>query len=225
MEHVVASMLLGYDFFFCFNLYDYHVANGNQPGHDVLYRPVYFFDKYRVPQSKEGSVLFFHILTAAAPLVLSITQCWKLVRKQSLTMHRWTGRVCIASTLLTVYPAYKLAWHIETLSFYFQALVAAVAVLWLLSAVLTWYYGWKRDIPRHRDWGIRFASYTHTVPLLSRIIAIPIWYANGAPAYELTPNLKSSTPETFWQVVLGTAILLLPMSELMVHFARQKLKA
>eukprot|EP00439_Symbiodinium_sp_Y106_P002792 s210_g1.t1 len=224
-ESVVVLTLLGYDALFFLNLFDYHVLNGDAPGHDVLYRPVYFFDKYRIPLSKERFLLFFHILTAAAPLVLSATQCWKLVRRQSLALHRWTGRICIASTLLTIYPSYKLAWQIDTVSVYFQAVIAALSGLWLLSVALTWYYAWKRDIPRHRDWGIRFAAYTHTIPVLSRIVSIPVWLAAGAPPYELYPELKSSTPETFWQVVLFTALLLFPLSEMMVHFARQKPKA
>ncbi|CAE7264355.1 unnamed protein product [Symbiodinium sp. CCMP2592] len=224
-ESVVVLTLLGYDALFFLNLFDYHVLNGDAPGHDVLYRPVYFFDKYRIPLSKDRFLLFFHILTAAAPLVLSATQCWKLVRRQSLALHRWTGRICIASTLLTIYPSYKLAWEIDTVSVYFQAVIAALSGLWLLSVALTWYYAWKRDIPRHRDWGIRFAAYTHTIPVLSRIVSIPVWLAAGAPPYELYPELKSSTPETFWQVVLFTALLLFPLSEMMVHFARQKPKS
>ncbi|CAE7600299.1 unnamed protein product [Symbiodinium microadriaticum] len=224
-ENVIVLTLLGYDALFFLNLFDYHVLNGDAPGHDVLYRPAYFFDKYRIPLSKERFLLFFHILIAAAPLILSATQCWKLVRRQSLAVHRWTGRICIASTLLTIYPSYKLAWQIDTVSVYFQSVVAALSGLWLLSVALTWYYAWKRDIPRHRDWGIRFAAYTHTIPVLSRIVSIPVWLAAGAPPYELYPELKSSTPETFWQVVLVTAILLFPLSEMMVHFARQKPKA
>ena len=163
MEDLLASVLLGYDFCFFLNLYSYHLANGNQP-------------------------LLFHMLTAASPLLLSITQCWKFVRAQSLMVHRWTGRACVASTLWNICLA-CLSWHTESLSIFFQTLVNAFAVAWLLSAAMTWYYGSVRDLPRHRDWGIRLASYSHAFPLLS-------WYASGASAPEPTLNLKSATPES-----------------------------
>ena len=39
-ESVVVLTLLGYDALFFLNLFDYHVLNGDAPGHDVLYRPV-----------------------------------------------------------------------------------------------------------------------------------------------------------------------------------------
>ena len=52
----------------------------------------------------------------------------------------------------------------------------------------------RSDILRHRSWGVRFTVISHTVPVVARIIIVPLWIFMGRPKFSET---ASSSPFLF----------------------------
>ena len=217
-QTIAIPVLLAYDCFFLFNVYDWHVTHGHVKGHQVLYRANYVFPDYlTVFDMKDSFVLYAHILTAVLPLLISPIQVWKAVRSRSITRHRWMGRACLASSLITGVPTLYLATRVIDNGLAEDVLVVVAALLWILSAVLTWYYAWTKQIPRHRRWAVRFTVLTHSVPVGSRIVGTLLYLSWGRPsAWSIDPP-ASSHPRLFPWMIWITVLTLIPLCEVFVY--------
>ena len=72
----------------------------------------------------------------------------------------------------------------------------------------------RSDILRHRSWGVRFTVISHTVPVVARIIIVPLWIFMGRPKFSET---ASSSPFLFPRMTWITALVLFPLMEWAVH--------
>lgn len=218
VQNLVLAALLAYDFFFLFNVYNWHVTHGDAEGHKVLYRPQYFLKDYLTEFDVKDSVaLYAHILTAILPLVLSPLQVWKAMRSRSLKAHRWMGRVCLSLSLVTGIPTLYLALRVIDNGMLEHALVVFAGLLWILSAVLTWHYAWTKQIARHRRWGVRFVVLTHSVPVWSRIVGSLLYISWSRPsAWSIDPPASSHARLFPWMTWITVATLL-PLCEALVY--------
>jgi hypothetical protein len=138
---------------------------------------------------EETKTTFVHVFLGILPLLLSLGQVSRAIRGKSIEVHRWTGRLCLASALLSSFPALKLSLTLHDNGFWERLMVFILALAWLLSIILTYYYAAvNRNIVKHSEWGIRFTVYTHTIPLVGRVIAIFLWFYKGKPMWTLEPE-------------------------------------
>jgi len=212
-QTVVIAALLSYDIFFLYNLYDYR----KQQHSDELYRPVYGFDDLRVVAPHLHLTMVVHVLLGILPLLLSLIQCAKAVRSRSIDTHRVTGRICLASALLSSIPSLRLASSIADNGPVENALVVALGVAWIVAALQTWRCARAKAITKHRSWGVRFTVLTHVVPVGARIAGVPLWMLKGRPKWSLDPIPASSDPSIFPAITWIIAASILPAMEMFVH--------
>jgi len=125
-------------------------------------------------------------------------------------LHRFTGRICLLCALIGSGPALFLATKIQDNGPIENAIVVSLAICWIVSMCLTFKYAFERDVIRHRAWAVRFTVITHAVPLISRVILLPLWAIKGCPKWAMHPP-TSSDPSLFPQVTWCTAAVLLPV--------------
>lgn len=215
IQTFVLFFVLCYDMFFLFNVYDYHASvnssNGGDNSHRTHYRPLYIFDDLRLILTPKTYVLVFHIATSVLPLVLSVTQVSWFVRSKSITAHKLLGKTCLVSAALSSFPAIPLALTIHDNGAIENTIVLALCFVWVASGWLTYYFAAiKKNMLCHRAWAVRFCVVTHTVPVVSRIIAYFVWAYEGKPKW--TPS-ASSSPTLFPRITWCTLFVLVPLVE------------
>jgi uncharacterized membrane protein len=108
-----------------------------------------------------------HVITAAVALVVGPFQFSGSVRRRSLALHRWLGRVYVIAVL----AASSLALYIGV-AFEDPAnrwLMGTMAGLWLVATAFAWLAARNRDINQHRLWITRSYCLTFTF-VLTRLI-------------------------------------------------------
>lgn len=213
LQTLFLAGIFAWDCFFFFNLYDYHYAHGDEPGHDTHYRPMYGLDNYRTIVPPATLMLWAHIFLAAAPLVLSLSQTSAFVRSLSLDAHRAVGQLTLVAALLSSVPALYLAGKIHDDGMLEHVIITGFTIAWIVSALMTWRTASNKNIAQHRRWAARFTAYTHVIPLMARIVAVPVYFYYGAPSW--APG-RSSDPRIFPVMVRWVAAMVLPFGELCV---------
>ena len=207
-----------YDVIFLYNQYDFHVKNREVPGHKDTYRPIFGIDSFRMLMPFPRLSIVIHIVSAILPLVLSVTQVSAFIRSRSLEGHRWGGRICLSCAAVSCVPALQLAFTNDDSGPFEKFLVACLGVIWVISIVQTWRTAAAGDVATHRQWGTRFAYYTHCIPLIARITALVIWILLGMPSWGFnedgTPHC--SDPRIFPRLVWVTAFFTVAGSEIAV---------
>lgn len=224
VQSAVLLVVFAYDVMFAWNGLDYHVLQENKAGHKELYRPMLGLDDLRVVAPHPQSILMVHIFFSFAPLFLSLWQNSRVIRKSSLVFHRLTGRICLLCALIGSGPALFLATKIQDNGHIENAIVVSLAIYWIVSMCLTFKYAFERDIVRHRAWAVRFTVITHAVPLISRVLIVPLWAMRGFHKWTLHPP-TSSDPSLFPLMTWCTAAVLLPTIELFVFMEMRSANA
>jgi uncharacterized membrane protein len=91
-----------------------------------------------------------HILASAVALIVGPLQFSSTLRRRSLTLHRWLGRIYVASVIV----ASVLALYI-VLSFeqpYNRWVMGTMAALWLATTLCAWAAARSRNFVQHRLW-------------------------------------------------------------------------
>jgi len=65
-------------------------------------------------------------------------------------------------------------------------------------------------------WGVRFITFTHTIPVLSRIYSLLAWLYLGQPMYTLNPP-ATSHPIIIKIVTWATFITVIPLIEYNIY--------
>jgi hypothetical protein len=216
-------LLLAIDLLFLYNLFDYYVIHGDDAGHHTHFRPFLFADDYRhvLPPMKDSTFVVTHALFGASPLILTPLQVWDTIRKTgapvSVGRHRWIGRFCILSALVSAVPAAYLGTHMYDNGSWSNFLVVLSAVLWAASGALAYYFiRFKKNIRLHRNFATRFAVMTHALPVIGRIVGLVLWAIGGRTASWSVSPLRSSVPELLPIMVNVTFMIMLPTMELLV---------
>eukprot|EP00755_Sulcionema_specki_P000526 Sspe_Gene.115324::Locus_102406_Transcript_1_2_Confidence_0.750_Length_906::g.115324::m.115324 len=214
MEGIVLCAVALYDVYFLCGIHEYHITNGDKPGHHQLTRAVYGIPDLVIIANTAPLTVAIHVVLGTFPLLLSIVQLSSWIRSRSITFHRWTGRLCLVSSLLSAIFAFGLPYYTQDVGPYTRVLIVLFVALWFVSALFVWYYARARDIPKHRAWGVRFATYTHGIPLMSRVVILLLWLGYGCPRGTYDPP-KASHPDLFCGTVWLTTTVV-PLAELLV---------
>lgn len=101
-------------------------------------------------------MMFFHLITGAAMLVLGPVQLLDGVRKRWRGYHRWAGRVMVALGLVTALGGLLFAvFHGTTGGRFMDVTSALYAALMIVAAMETYRHGRAKRWPQHRRWGWR----------------------------------------------------------------------
>ncbi len=101
-----------------------------------------------------------HIVVAAIALITGPFQFSSTLRRRSMGLHRWLGRVYVCSTLI----ASALAFYIGV-AFELPAnrwLMGSMAGLWFLATAWAWIAIRRRAVDQHRLWITRSYFLTYT---------------------------------------------------------------
>jgi len=101
-----------------------------------------------------------HIAFAAIAFLMAPLQFSSSVRRWSLTMHRWVGRIyviaAITASILSIYIVviFEAPWN--------RWVMGTMGGLWLLTTVFAWLAARSRDVIQHRLWMGRSFGLTFT---------------------------------------------------------------
>lgn len=162
-----------------------------------------------------GNLMFvLHVLLAAVITLGGLLQLLPQLRRALPDLHRWNGRLFIVIAVFMAVGGLWLVWVRGTRISLVSALaITTDAILILVFAALTLYYGMQRQFDSHRRWALRAFMVVNGVWFLR--VGFMAWtlLANG-----IGMNERLSGP-------VDTAILfgsyLIPLGVLQVYFWAQ----
>lgn len=130
-------------------------------------RPPFMKDLFDVRPLAIGA----HVAGGAVALVMGAFQVNAHFRKSHPAVHRFMGRIYIASVLISGAGGLALAVR-STGGLVGHAGFGMMAVLWLLTTLLAWKHILNRDFIAHRVWMLR--SYALTLAAVTLRIYLPL---------------------------------------------------
>lgn len=125
-----------------------------------------------------------HGIFGVIPLILSLYQISHVARKNSPKTHRRIGMLLVICGGLQIPTTCWLGiqWPDQEVLDIMRVMFCVFAFLWgLWGFAVLYYIRWKKDMAMHRQWAVRFAVICHFVPIVGRLLVIPIWYLYAAP--------------------------------------------
>lgn len=156
-----------------------------------------------------------HVLTAAVMTFAGLVQLVPSIRARWPRLHRWSGRLFIATALFLAIGGLWLTWVRGS----YMTLTGAVSIsidaaLIVGFGIMAWLTARKRDFAAHRRWALR-----------TFIAASAVWFLRlGYMVWGLTTGGQGSTMgmsgpfDVFW----GFASYLLPLAVLELHFHAER---
>lgn len=172
MEMISNRML----FFGLLMLYDLHFIihviyfYSHKPADDLTYQPFAGYPQHRLPLEHNIFLIYIHAL-CVIPLFLGSLQFMPKVRTMSMTLHRTVGYIYV-----TVYSVgavgviyFTPSMHCSTA---LKVAIGLLGVAWGGAGVLAFIAARNKQISLHRQWMARSFLYSHSIPLLFRLIWI-----------------------------------------------------
>jgi uncharacterized membrane protein len=100
------------------------------------------------------SFLLTHIVAGSLALVVGPIQLWSGLRRRSLRLHRWLGRLYVASVLVGGLAAFSLASRTEASAAHAISLTV-LGMAWWITTGIAWLAIRRRQIRRHQLWIVR----------------------------------------------------------------------
>ena len=100
------------------------------------------------------SFLLTHIIAGSLALVVGPIQLWSGLRRRSLLLHRWLGRLYVASVLVGGLAAFSLASQTEASAAHAISLTV-LGIAWWITTGIAWLAIRRRQIRRHQLWIFR----------------------------------------------------------------------
>jgi uncharacterized membrane protein len=161
------------------------------------------------------SITLVHIIPGFLFMVLGPLQFVKSIRARYLNVHRWSGRLFVASSLVIGFTAIWMSLAVPAIGGLNQAVATLLfAILFLFSLVKAVLHIRRREIPQHREWMLRTYAIGLAVATIRPIIGI--FFATSRFTH-LTPHDFFGT--AFW---LGFTIQLIA-AESWIQHTRDKL--
>lgn len=127
------------------------------------------------------SGLALHVLGGTLALFMGPFQFWSGLRRRSLAVHRWTGRLYLTGVLVGSAAGFYLAPH-SRLGWTFAAGLIVLNFAWLLTSGMAYAAIRLRQISVHRDWMIRSYVVTFSFVIFRFLFYLPAARALGTPA-------------------------------------------
>ena len=151
--------------------------------------------------------LYLHLFTAPIILVVGPLMFIRTLRLRYPTLHRWAGRVYIATILVTAIATLRLSLN-ETEGPLTVFGFAALSVLWFITASMAWLRAVQGRWDEHRDWMIRNYALTLTNVTFRVQIHLLLWLGASwdlvyepLRALQFIPNLLLAEVLIYWDVL------------------------
>jgi len=99
-----------------------------------------------------------HVAPGLVFVILAPLQLVRRIRSRFPAVHRWSGRVVLLAGVPIVTTALFLAWFAPHTGMAETVIITIVAMLFAGSGFAAFSAIRRRDIPRHREWMIRFLA-------------------------------------------------------------------
>jgi hypothetical protein len=145
--------------------------------------------------------LLTHIAGSGLALLVGPLQFWSGLRRHSVLVHRWTGRLYVVSVIMGGFPAFYLASHAEQ-GAAFGISLGALGVAWWTTTGMAYFAIRRGHVSQHKEWVIRSYVVTFTF-VTTRALA----------EFGVLPSLG---PDTFTTLVwLGWSLPLLALEAIL----------
>jgi len=98
--------------------------------------------------------LFLHINGGTLALLMGLCQFWTGLRRKSMILHRWTGRVFLLGVAMGVTGAVGLS-ATTTYGWGFAVGIMGLALAWLITTGMAYISIRRRLVDFHKEWMIR----------------------------------------------------------------------
>ena len=156
-----------------------------------------------------------HVLMAAVVTLGGTLQLLPQIRARAPAVHRWTGRLFLATAMAASLAGLYLTWVRRTSTGLSAIAISLDAVLILAFAAMAWRLALRRDFARHRRWAMRTFMVANGVWFL-RVGFAPLALVTKALGGELS---MANPLFTFWN--FGCYLVPLVVLELYFH-AKEK---
>lgn len=144
--------------------------------------------------AQHPALTLVHIIPGALFMVVGPLQFTQRLRARKLWLHRWSGRVFVASGLVIGVSALAMSFQMSIGGANETAATTLFAVLFLFSLVKAFLHIRRREIPQHREWMIRAFAIGLAVATIRPIVGV----------FFATSRVTHLTPQEFF----GTAFWL-----------------
>ncbi|MBV6700160.1 DUF2306 domain-containing protein [Kitasatospora aureofaciens] len=125
---------------------------------------------------------YVHIVTASLALLVGPFQFSTALRRRSLAVHRWTGRVYVLGIAVGSVAAFVMSF-VSSIAFDGFFGFGSLALLWAWTTWRGYHAARNRDLPGHRAWMIRSFALTYAAVTLRAwlgvLIALQLLTAQG----------------------------------------------
>jgi uncharacterized membrane protein len=105
--------------------------------------------------TKHLALTLFHILPGGLFLVLTPLQFMRRIRERQLMVHRWMGRVLVASGLIIGGTALVMSYRMNIGGLNETAATTLFAIVFLICLIKAYVHIRRKEVARHREWMIR----------------------------------------------------------------------
>jgi hypothetical protein len=172
----------------------------------------------------KGPLLYawLHSLPAAIWCVCMPLQHIKSIRNSNMNVHRWSGRLAVACTLLISLTGFMFSfngmcmsadlWFVHKVRLGSDPKTAITVLAWpsthlwirlfaptlALPAYMTYHYAYKRDIVKHQRWAEICTFVGYVVPLERLVFFTIVGLAYILPFLPKSTRAFWQIPESFW---------------------------
>ena len=162
-------------------------------------------------------VIFVHLLLALVVTLAGLAQLLPAVRRAAPSVHRWIGRVYIASAFGIAFGSMYLMWVRGAVGDFSQHLGSTFnAILLVLFAVIALRHARARNLALHRQWALRLFMVMNGVWFFR--LGLLLWLMIHQQPVGFDPKTFTGPFLTF----LVYAQTLLPLAALELYFRAQR---
>jgi uncharacterized membrane protein len=122
-----------------------------------------------------------HIVPGSLFMILGPLQFVRRIRSGYLAVHRWSGRVFVASSLVIGLTALLMSFQMSIGSVNETAATTLFALIFLFALGKAYLHIWRREIAQHREWMIRTFAIGLAVATIRPIVGMFFALSNLSP--------------------------------------------
>jgi hypothetical protein len=145
--------------------------------------------------------LLTHIAGSGLALLIGPFQFWSGLRRHSVLVHRWTGRLYVVGVLIGGSAAFYLASHAGQ-GATFGISLGALGVAWWTTTGMAYFAIRRGHVSQHKEWVIRSYVVTFTFVTTRALAELGVLPSLGRDPYATLVWLSWSMPLLAMEVIL-----------------------
>lgn len=145
--------------------------------------------------------LLTHIAWSGLALIIGPFQFWSGLRRRSVSVHRWTGRLYVVAVLIGGSSAFYLASHAGQ-GATFGISLSALGVAWWTTTGMAYFAIRQGHVSQHKEWVIRSYVVTFTFVTTRTLADLGVLPSLGRDPFATLVWLSWSMPLLAMEVIL-----------------------